>query len=142
MNIAELFGTEPDTTLTRFAYAQLKGDDWTLAAEYGSLLPGAAHYAPGRNGHVLVAVFFREPVESWIPRGILQETAACFSGAAIDVHPAEGAAVTLFEFARDSEFSTPPFEFFAQVAWGNRNDPDDWWKRARWLGLAEVEKVR
>lgn len=152
-----------------FAAIDLDEPDFKAAGEMATLLPGTNWIERSRSGNAHILVFFAAPIEAWIVRGILRETLAALGRRDVEVFPKSdkllpgmfGNYLNLPYFGdtrqvvgwKDDEglkWTQPPalrqdrmgleLERFVALATANRNDPDDWRKRARWLGIPSPEE--
>lgn len=127
------------------------------------LLPGTSWLERSRSGNAHVLVFFASPVEAWVTRGIMREVLAALRQRNVEVFPKTdrllpgmvGSYLNLPYFGDTRPiigFHGPagqtsgrpndvwPLHDFTQFALLWRNDPEDWRKRARWLGVPSPEE--
>lgn len=148
-----------------FAAIDLDAPDFEAASTMQGLLPGQAWIERSRSGNAHIWVFFAEPVEAWSVRGILREATAAIGNPKIEVFPKQdrlragmfGNYINLpyygFErpvldlsrpVAPDAEPGHQWWEYnvndFVRLAVASLNDPEDWRKRARWLGVPSPEE--
>jgi hypothetical protein len=76
----------PDGTCY-FGAIDLDRPDLELAKELMKLLPGVCWLERSRSGNAHVLVFFSEPIEAWVVRGILRETLAAVGEESVEVFP-------------------------------------------------------
>lgn len=70
-----------------FASIDLDRPDFDMGRDLMGLLPGPSFMERSRSGNVHVHIFFAEPIEGWIPRGILREACAALGDPQIEVFP-------------------------------------------------------
>lgn len=76
----------PDNTV-KFAAIDLDEPDFKAAFEMTTYLPGPAHIERSRSGNAHVWVFFSDPIEAWIPMGILREAASAAGKPRTEIFP-------------------------------------------------------
>lgn len=145
-----------------FGAIDLDRPDFKLAKDLMALLPGTSWLERSRSGNAHVLVFFSEPIEAWVVRGILRETLAAVGEKNVEVFPKSdflypgmvGNYLNLpyfgdtrpvinccFELEGGSKnFDRSPnspieFDVFTFSATKMLNDPTDWRKRANWLSI-------
>ena len=156
-----------------FAAIDLDRPDFKLAQEMMALLPGVTWLERSRSGNAHVLAYFREPIEAWVPRGIMRECLAALGHRDVEVFPKSdcllpgmyGNYINLSYHGdtrpmlammnhTDSgdglvgfvQFGSPlatahcPLESFVSVATEWMNDPNDWRKRAKWLGIPSPQE--
>lgn len=144
-----------------FAAIDLDRPDFALAHECMKLLPGTSWLERSRSGNAHVLVFFEAPVEAWVVRGIMRETLAAVGERAVEVFPKNdrllpgmfGNYLNLCYFGDtrpvvashgtdtvEYDSNGMPVGAFVPLALGFRNDPSDWRKRARWLGIPSPQE--
>jgi hypothetical protein len=143
----------PDGTCW-FGAIDLDRPDFDLAREFMALLPGFSWLERSRSGNAHVHVFFNEPIEAWVVRGILREALAACGQWTVEVFPKSdilhpgmvgnyinlpyyGAARPIIGWRGDVGYHDQdmPFSMFCRVANMNRNSAADWRKRAAWYGI-------
>jgi len=162
MGIAPL---RPDNTV-KFAAIDLDEPDFDAAREMQTYIPGASFIERSRSGNSHVWVFFKGPIEAWVPMGILREATIAAGKNHVEVFPKnhdfsrvklgnyvnlphhgkQRPTLELVDYeAPDSircgEFWLAPqwLERFLEGAENSLNDPDDWRKRADWLQIHAPE---
>ncbi len=152
-----------DNTVT-FAAIDLDEPDFETAATLAELLPGTSFIERSRSGNAHIFAFFSAPIDAWIPQGIMREACAAVQKRQIEVFPKqyrlrEGMFpnyINLPYHGNDRPVlnwpvpttgpeaimpeSVMPLEYFLDRAEGSLNDPKDWEKRARWLGIPTPEE--
>lgn len=141
-----------DGTVT-FAAIDLDAPDFESAALMRDLLPGYAFIERSRSGNAHVWVFFKEPIEAWVVRGILREATAAIGDPRIEVFPKQDALregmfgnyinLPYYGDTRpilDEHMVVTPLDLFVDVAHRLLNEPDEWRKRARWLGVPSPDE--
>lgn len=156
----------PDNTVT-FAAIDLDEPDFAAAREMQGFLPGRTFVERSRSGNAHVWVFFRDPIEAWVPMGILKTATEAAGKRFVEVFPKnhDFARVKLGNYINlpfhgsrrpiliddlaslsgphdhtdEFEFSEMTLEGFVNAAEESRNDPEEWRKRARWLLLEPPE---
>lgn len=152
-----------------FAAIDLDRPDFGLAQQLSESLPGVNWVERSRSGNAHILAFFSEPIEAWIPRGIMREALAAFGERTVEVFPkndrllpgmfgnylnlpyhGEDRPIIAWKddegFKRDwkdigpHETTGVELDRFVKLAMGNRNDPREWRKRARWLGVPSPEE--
>lgn len=144
-----------DATVS-FAAIDLDEPDFETARTLESLLPGTGFIERSRSGNAHIFVFFSEPIEAWVPRGIMRECCAAVGKRHVEVFPKQdklrigmvgnyinlpyhGNERLVFHLdAWDTPEHNPfmPLQNFIRAAEVYRNKPSDWRKRAKWLGIA------
>lgn len=157
-----------DATVS-FAAIDLDEPDFDSALTLSSLLPGASFIERSRSGNAHIFAFFEEPVEAWVPRGIMREATAAIGKRHVEVFPKQdklrigmvGNYINLPYFGDDrpilgwfprgeihaplvetKEFDAVPLGLrtFLQCAEAGRNKGAEWRKRAHWLGIPSPEE--
>lgn len=149
-----------------FAAIDLDRPDFGLAQEMMKLLPGVSWLERSRSGNAHVLVFFAAPIEAWVVRGIMREACAALGERAVEVFPKTdhllpgmvGNYLNLPYYGDtrpvisghyevdgrwaiwDTEGHGWSLRSFIDMASTTRSDPDDWRKRARWLGVPSPEE--
>lgn len=137
-----------------FAAIDLDRPDFVLAQEMMSLLPGVSWLERSRSGNAHVHTFFSSTIDAWVPRGILREACAALGERGVEVFPKTdrllpgmvgnylnlpyfGDTRPIIAWQDDEGYKERELtaEQFAALALNNRNDPADWIKRARWMGI-------
>lgn len=133
-----------------FAAIDLDEPDFETARELSKLLPGTTWIEKSRSGNAHIHAFFSEPIEAWIPRGIMREATAALGKPHVEVFPKQdrlrigmvGNYINLPYFGDtrpvlhrgDEDMPLNP-ELFVSDAIAFLNDPEIWKKRAHWLGV-------
>lgn len=147
-----------DATVT-FAAIDLDEPDFDTARELAALVPGTAFIERSRSGNAHIFVFFSEPVEAWVPRGILRACVAAIGKRHVEVFPKQdklrlgmvGNYVNLPYYGdtrkvimwNEGRHKSPlrwhsmdmSLETFIDDAEQTLNSPSDWRKRAHWLDI-------
>lgn len=142
-----------DDGTCNFAAIDLDEPDFELAKDMAALLPGTSFIERSRSGNAHVWVFFSKPIEAWVARGILREATVAVGRQTVEVFPKQdrllegmvGNYINLPYHGEDRPIlhnAEEPISLraFIRIANEGRNDPDDWRKRARWLGIASPEE--
>lgn len=160
----------PDDTAW-FGAIDLDRPDFDRAKQFMGLLPGTSWLERSRSGNAHVLVFFVEPIEAWVLRGVLREALAAYNERGVEVFPKTdhllpgmvGNYLNLPYFGgtrpviagyidgawlpwnisgnyTDADVPGAPLEKFVEPALRNRNDPADWRKRAKWLGVPSPQE--
>jgi hypothetical protein len=149
-----------------FAAIDLDRPDFDLARNLMKLLPGTSWLERSRSGNAHVLVFFSEPIEAWVPRGIMREALAAYGERSVEVYPKADRLLPgmygnylnlpcygterkilccriqiesdtwIFDDGVRGSITT---EVFVESALKTRNDPAKWRKRAEWLGIPSPE---
>lgn len=132
-----------------FAAIDLDEPDFETAGVLRDLLPGPAFIERSRSGNAHVWVFFSEPIEAWVPRGIMREATAAVGKRFVEVFPKQdrlrigmvGNYINLPYFG-DTRPILPrngrddyTLEMFLDDAEESLNSGSEWRKRAHWLGI-------
>jgi hypothetical protein len=143
-----------DDGTCRFAVVDIDKPNYELAQEFQKLIPGRSWIERSRSGNYHVWVFFKAPIEAWIPRAILKEIAEILGEPRIEIFPKQdflgdgmvGNYINLPYFGPTQRpFVTDELidlDFHAAIfaAYTHRNDPDAWRRRADYLGLEPVSR--
>ena len=150
----------PDNTVT-FAAIDLDEPDFEAAQEMQQYLPGVSWLEKSRSGNAHVWVFFNEPIEAWVPMGIMKEATLAAGKPHVEVFPKnyDFSRVKLGNYInlplhgnsrpivgyREQGFGGRNYpeglsaESFIELADANRAKSDDWRKRADWLQIHAPE---
>lgn len=147
-----------DATVS-FAAIDLDEPDFEAARLLASLLPGPAFIERSRSGNAHIFAFFSEPVEAWVPRGIMREATAAIGKRHVEVFPKQdklrigmvGNYINLPYFGTDrpildafklesGEQRPLALEQFLDYAERSLNDGAEWRKRAHWLGIPSPDE--
>ncbi len=132
-----------------FAAIDLDEPDFAAAGEMQTYIPGASWVERSRSGNAHVWVFFNDPIEAWVVRGILKEAIIAADKRAVEIFPKQdkllegmvGNYINLPYFGNSRKvLGLDEVSDFAAQAWSTRNNPEDWRKRARWLMIAPPER--
>lgn len=155
MGIAPL---RPDNTV-RFAAIDLDEPDFRAAHTMQSFIPGPSYIERSRSGNAHIWVFFSDPIEAWVPMGLLREATVAAGKEHVEIFPKNhdfanvrlGNYINLpFHGDKRPTLEPIPYEYadaiqVAHDTWlapqrlerflegVRRNDPDAWRKRAEWL---------
>lgn len=146
----------------RFAAIDLDEPDFETAGVLATLLPGHSFIEKSRSGNAHIFAFFKEPVEAWVPRGIMREATAAVNKRFVEVFPKQdrlrigmvGNYINLpyygntrkmvgHHYSQEAvEWWDPglTLEGFLDEAEAHLNDPSAWRKRANWLGIQSPEE--
>lgn len=155
MGIAPLM---PDNKVN-FAAIDLDEADFDAARLMQTFVPGPSFIERSRSGNAHVWVFFEEPIEAWIPMGVLREVTLAAGKEHVEVFPKNhdfarvklGNYINLPFHGSDRpilfESDDPevpgllPFslEAFLDEAEDAKNKPQDWRVKAQWMMLKAPE---
>lgn len=145
----------PDSTV-KFAAIDLDEPDFDAAREMQKYIPGASFIERSRSGNAHCWCFFREPIDAWVPMGILRAATEAAGKDHVEVFPKNwdfsrvrlGSYVNLpyhgdnrpiVTFAVGEGNSGKHVEWtlegFLNEAHITLNDSQAWKDKARWLGL-------
>lgn len=151
-----------DGTCT-FAAIDLDEPDFAAALAMQDFIPGPSFIERSRSGNAHVWVFFSEPIEAWVARGVLKEVILAAGKAHVEVFPKAdkllpgmlGSYINL-PFHGDQRpvmmrgqvddhadrwgLSAYSLSGFLDAAEAALNSPEAWTKRARWLQIASPEE--
>lgn len=157
-----IFPLRDDGTVS-FAAIDLDQPDFKLAQTLSAMLPGTTWIERSRSGNAHVWAFFAEPVDGWIPRGIMRFALEALGRPEVEVFPKQDRLLEgmvgnyinlpwhgpdrpiLYEPLPD-DAAREPHEPWADrarwisVAYKTRNDPEEWRVRALALGLQPPEE--
>lgn len=147
----------PNNTV-KFASIDLDEPDFDAARMMQRFIPGPSFIERSRSGNAHIHCFFAEPIEAWVPMGILAEACEAAGKEHVEVFPKNhdfsrvkyGNYINLPYFGETRpvlDDSNPegvePDELslaqFIHAAHRNKNDPDEWRKRARYINLQEPQ---
>jgi hypothetical protein len=149
----------PDGTCW-FGSIDLDKPDFDLARQFMGYLPGVSWLERSRSGNAHVHVFFDNPLEAWIVRGILREALNAAGERTVEVFPKSdnlhpgmvGNYINLpyygdtrpiigaydnTKHVTDREFSLASFVDLADL---KRNSASAWRKRATWYGIPSPQE--
>lgn len=140
-----------DDGTVMWAAIDLDEPDFDTAVKMQGFIPGSSWVERSRSGNAHVLVFFSEPIQAWIPRGILRYACEAAEKGAVEIFPKQdrllpgmlGNYLNLSYHGENRPVlligtgNMEPLNIveFVDGALESRNDPHDWEKRARWLGL-------
>ena len=155
----------PDNTVM-FAAIDLDEDDFDAAFEMQDYIPGTSFVERSRSGNAHIWVFFAAPCEAWVAMGVLKEATLAagkphtevfpknhdfervrlgnyinlpYHGEARPIVESEGVAETMggdrIHILRDV-----PLPEFLHNALTNRNNPEEWRDKARWLLISPPDQ--
>lgn len=142
-----------DDGRVHFSAIDLDEPDFELAHQLAQLLPGHVWIDKSRSGNAHITAFFEEPIEGWVPRGIMREACRAMGKGKVEVFPKQdllrpgmvGNYINLPLYGdtrpviwQTGDPSVDPdarytLDTFLDAALATRNDPEAWRKRARWL---------
>lgn len=150
-----------DNTVT-FAAIDLDEPDFETAKTMAEFLPGTAFIEKSRSGNAHIWIFFSDPIEAWVPRGIMREACAAVNMKHVEIFPKQdklrvgmvGNYVNLPYYGderpvvgrSDGSASIVNLERpmvlgdFIEEAEDALNLASDWRKRAYWLGVPSPEE--
>lgn len=148
-----------DATVS-FAAIDLDEPDFETAKTLATLLPGTTFIERSRSGNAHVFAFFTEPIEAWVPRGIMREANAAVGKKHVEVFPKQdklrigmvGNYINLPYYgdqrpvvafnSQKTGYVQEEFTLaaFVDTATEYLNDPEEWRKRAAWLGVPSPEE--
>lgn len=160
--VGEGIGIAPlmqDSTVL-FATIDLDEPDFEAALAMQDALPGTSWIERSRSGNAHVHVFFREPIEAWVPMGILKEATFAAGKDRVEIFPKNhdfskvkyGNYINLPYYGegwngRPILYQPEPgvvwpipsdskelYDFVRQAT-ESLNDPDEWRRRADWLQI-------
>jgi len=143
----------PDNTV-RFAAIDLDEPDFEAAETMSKSLPGTSWVERSRSGNAHVWVFFNNPLEAWIPMGILREATKAAGKEHVEVFPKnwDFSRVTYGNYinlpfhgdTRPILWGAEPYplERFVNDAGQMANDPAEWRKRSAWLLISPPDEDR
>lgn len=130
-----------------FAAIDLDEPDFETAREMARLIPGIAWIERSRSGNAHIWVFFAEPLEAWVARGVLKAVTAAVGKPRAEIFPKQDA---LLEGMVGNYINLPyhgderpvtgygqalPLDYFVSAALDTRNDPDHWRRHAAYIGV-------
>lgn len=136
-----------------FAAIDLDEPDFEAAREMQRYIPGVSWIEKSRSGNAHVWVFFTDPIDAYIPMGILKEATLAAEKEGVEVFPKnhDFSKVRLGNYInlpyhgdqrRVMDFGTAlsdedwlDLPDFLTLANGHRNDSKDWRKKAVWLSI-------
>lgn len=147
-----------DATVS-FAAIDLDEPDFESAVVMASLLPGPAFIERSRSGNAHILVYFKEPIDAWVPRGIMREATAAVGKRHVECFPKQdrlrigmvGNYINLAYFGserpildafklKSGEQRPLALEQFLDAAESSLNQGKDWMKRAHWLGIPSPDE--
>jgi hypothetical protein len=144
----------------RFAAIDLDEPDFETAGVLATLLPGNSFIEKSRSGNAHIFAFFKEPVEAWVPRGIMREATAAVNKRFVEVFPKQDRLrigmvgnyinlpyygdtrkVVMFHKEREPIIEVDwDLAEFLEAAYLHLNEASAWRKRANWLGIQSPEE--
>jgi hypothetical protein len=149
-----------DSTVS-FAAIDLDEPDFDAARAMQGFLPGTSFIERSRSGNAHVWVFFKEPIEAWVPMGILKEACIAAGKPRVEVFPKNhdftkvklGNYVNLPYHGSDRPIvhvEPNPTGFHPEIEWDLKTfladaertlqDPEEWRKQAKWLLIDPPEQ--
>lgn len=146
----------PNNTV-RFASIDLDEPDFDAALMMQRFIPGPSWIERSRSGNAHIHCFFTEPIEAWVPMGILAEACEAAGKEHVEVFPKNhdfsrvkyGNYINLPYFGdtrpvihvdTDGELAGGyTLREWINVAPERKNEPDEWRKRARYINLQEPQ---
>ena len=140
-----------------FAAIDLDEPNFELAEQLRGFLPGTTWIERSRSGNAHVWAFFAEPVEGWVPRGLMLSALEALGRKNVEVFPKQdrlkdgmlgnyinlpyhGDERPIVERWKDRPDLQPlRLTAFLQGAQRTLNDGDEWHRRARALGVIPPE---
>lgn len=151
-----------------FAAIDLDEPDFEAARLMQSFIPGPSFIERSRSGNAHIFVFFSDPIEAWIPMGVLKEVTLAAGKKFVEVFPKNhdfskvklGSYINLpfhgtdrptLEYAehdcpgalqlKDGFYLAPQsLERFLEGAENKRNKPQDWRVKAQWMMVKAPEE--
>lgn len=156
----------PDNTV-KFAAIDLDEPDFEAAKRMQKFIPGTSFIERSRSGNAHVWVFFRDPIEAWIPMGVLREVILAAGKEHVEVFPKNhdftkvrlGNYINLPFHGKErpvvmddtktlggphdhtDEFGLSEYtlEGFISAAEESLNNTKEWRKRAQWMMITAPE---
>lgn len=143
-----------DDGTVHFAAIDLDQPNFEAARLMQQLLPGTSWVERSRSGNAHVWAFFSKPIEAWVPRGIMLDVLGALGFERVEVFPKQdrllpgmvgnyinlpyhGEERPILSMPGNGDPLTPAY--FVEVALLDANDPADWRRRARTLGIVPPE---
>lgn len=149
----------PDNTV-KFAAIDLDEPDFEAARLMQKYIPGVSWVERSRSGNAHVWTFFKEPIEAWVPMGILSYVIEAAGKKNVEVFPknhnfamvslgnyinlpyhgSSRPVVGYYEAKVQSGREYPEgleLQTFLELAHANRNDPDEWRAKAKFMLIDE-----
>lgn len=142
-----------DDDMVRFGAIDLDEPNFELARAMQSLVPGTTWIERSRSGNAHVWAFFSGPTPAWAVKGILRKATLAVDMPHVEVFPKQeairpparfgnyinlpyhGESRPVIQMGDDGRAVPWTLEAFLQEAPRARNDPDDWVRRAQYLGI-------
>ena len=153
-----IFPLRDDGTVL-FTAIDLDQPDFDTAKLLSDMLPGTTWIEKSRSGNAHIWAFFSEPVEGWIPRGIMKFALDAIGRPEVEVFPKQdrllegmvGNYINLPLHGDDRPIIKVPesdgatgYEYpraeWIEEAYETRNDPEEWRVRALALGIQPPEE--
>lgn len=156
-----------DDGKVRFAAIDLDEPDFGFAREVASFLPGTSWIERSRSGNAHIWCFFDGLVEGWVPRGIMLSALEALGRKNVEVNPKQdrlqpgmlGNYINLpyhgderpmvelvypgFPERMEANLDDArgfPLRGFLKIAHRRLNDPEEWRRRARALGIQSPDE--
>jgi hypothetical protein len=141
-----------DDGTVHFAAIDLDEPDFDAAREMQEFLSfGTTWIEESRSGNAHVWAFFAEPIEAWIPRGVMREATAAIGKPTVEVFPKQdrllegmvGNYINLPYHGEKRPMLNPhpmSLKGFLDGALCTLNAPADWRKRADWLMVSPPDQ--
>lgn len=142
----------PDNTVL-FAAIDLDQPDFDSARSMQEYIPGTSWIERSRSGNAHVWVFFKDPIEAYIPMGILKAATLAAGKEHVEVFPKNhdfsrvrlGNYINLPYHGKQRPILGPSggevtLESFIGLAEERRNEVQDWHEKAHWLQIMSPEQ--
>jgi hypothetical protein len=147
-----------DDGTVHFAAIDLDEPDFDAAREMQEFLSfGTTWIEESRSGNAHVWAFFAEPIQAWIPRGVMREATAAIGKPTVEVFPKQdrllegmvGNYINLpyhgqsrpMLFKTDGKIGSKySLQQWSWLALDKLNSPTDWRKRADWLMIVPPDQ--
>lgn len=146
----------PDN-MVLFAAIDLDEPDFDAAREMQEFLPGVSWLERSRSGNAHVWVFFCDPIEAWIPMGVMKEATLAADKPHVEIFPKNhdfsrvklgnyinlpfhGEERPIVSSSIDADAEPPTLHQFIREAEELRNDPEKWRRTAQWLMISAPEE--
>lgn len=152
-----IFPLRDDGTVL-FAAIDLDEPNFDLAVTLQSLIPGRSWIERSRSGNAHIWVFFEEPCDAWVARGVLKFALEAVGRTDVEVFPKQDRLMEgmvgnyinlpwhgntrpiLLDPTADIPQAWPSRSEWIGLAHRERNDPEEWKARALSLGLKPPEE--
>jgi len=143
-----------DDGCVNFAAIDLDEPNFELAETLQSLLPGRTWIERSRSGNAHIWAFFKEPIPAWIPRGIMHFALEAVGRTDVEIFPKQdqllegmvGNYINLPWHGDARPILTASGSAiedrgeWIELAYDERNDPEEWYVRARALDIKPPEE--